>query len=102
MATFPDWCNASFRGSDLESELQKETKLLHTKSFGDSVAMGNQEGCSGVNFDFSLDASGNVGSQPLDTPHIKVDVHEQATVAQARALAAAILEAAHFWEEMGH
>ena len=64
--------------------------------------MGNDDGLSGVSFCVSFDTAGNVIREPLDMPHIDVDVRGQESVAQARALAAAILEAADFWEKSGY
>jgi hypothetical protein len=73
--------------------------LMHTRNFGGGVAMGNQDGGSGTSFYVSIDLFGEVIKKRLDMPKVLVDRHEQETVAQARALAAAISAAADFWEK---
>jgi hypothetical protein len=97
--TCPEWCDKSehrnvkpgvFWGCCPTDGLN-----THSRAFGDGVAMGNEDGSSGVTLLMYINAAGEI----IEGPQVRVMEHDQPTVEQARALAAAILEAADFWEE---
>jgi hypothetical protein len=102
--TCPEWCDKAmhFFDSDIVEwwhETMDGAGLMHTRNFGGSVDMGNQDGEPGVSFYVSIDVFGGVIKKRLDMPKVLVDRHEQESVAQARVLGDAILEAADFWEK---
>ena len=97
--TCPEWCNSELHHSYLEDD---ENIAVHTKSFGNGLAMGNDDGSSAVILQVCIETAGNIIRDPSGSPRIDVEWHQQETVAQARALAAAILEAADFWEKAGY
>ena len=90
--TCPSWCSKEIHEEDVADfwdSFRKGGSEIHSKAFGDGVAMGDPDGLSGVELFFAIDAFGNVVDEPLNRPTI---------AAHARAFAAANLEAADFWK----
>jgi hypothetical protein len=97
--TCPEWCDktehrgnvGAYWGNCIEDGLN-----THSGHFGDSVAMGNEDGSSGVTLLVYINAAGAI----IEGSQVHVEEHDQPTVAQAVALADAIREAANFLEEL--
>jgi hypothetical protein len=95
--TCPPWCDKS-EHREVEPGAfwgwcPDDGLITHSRHFGDGVAMGNEDESSGVKLLAYVNAVGKI----IDEPCVHVEEHDQQTVAQARALGEAILEAADFW-----
>ena len=92
--TCPAWCDktehrvnvGAFWGCCIEDGLN-----THSRHFGNSVAMGDEGRPSGVTLLVYINAAGTI----IEGPQVHVEEHDQPTVEQALALAAAIREAAN-------
>jgi hypothetical protein len=98
--TCPDWCDktehrdvdpVSYWGTGLCDSLN-----YHSRHFGNSRAMGNNDAPSGVTVVVYVLSDGTIN----EGPQVHVEDHDQPTVEQALALASAISEAADFMESL--
>lgn len=100
--TCPAWCDKEMHETNVADFWDCFTGgsgELHGNSFGDGIAISDPDALSRVTFIHAVDALGNILNNPLDKPTIEVNFDGRVTVAEARALAVAILEAADFWEK---
>ena len=99
MATCPDWCDSSLHGLEFEPS---EDSAVHCKPFGTSIFVNDHQGAAALSLTVSIDSFGIVLKDRQSEPSLHIDVDEVTTIAEARALAAMILEAADFWEKLGY